>query len=140
MSKGIQVTFDAADPHALARWRADLPGYQLAGSHELAGRLRTGGVITDAGTVPGEGRLFLADAVAASDPDGSGPRLYFQRVPEPKTARHRVHLDVLVRRDQLDGEVSRLCASGATLSGCNIDPGHRAAVMRDPEGNEFCLH
>jgi hypothetical protein len=57
MSKGIQVTFDAADPHALARWRADLPGYQLAGSHELAGRLRTGGVITDAGTVPGERRL-----------------------------------------------------------------------------------
>jgi hypothetical protein len=48
-----------------------------------------------------------------------------------------VHLDVPVDDDQLDSEVERLRASGATLTGCNTYPGHRAAVMRDPE---FCLH
>ncbi|HXW43288.1 MAG TPA: VOC family protein [Streptosporangiaceae bacterium] len=86
------------------------------------------------------GRLFLADVVAARDPEGRGPRLFFQRVPEPKTAKNRVHLDLPVDAGQLDSEVDRLCAAGATLAWWNSYPGHRAAVMRDPEGNEFCLH
>jgi hypothetical protein len=87
-----------------------------------------------------DGRLFLADAVAASDPMGRGPRLFFQRVPEPKSAKNRVHLDVPIAADELDEQVQRLVASGASLTGYNTYPGHRAAVMRDPEGNEFCLH
>jgi uncharacterized glyoxalase superfamily protein PhnB len=66
--------------------------------------------------------------------------LFFQRVPEPKTAKNTVHLDVPVAADELDGEVERLRATGATLTGYNTYPGHRAGVMRDPEGNEFCLH
>jgi predicted enzyme related to lactoylglutathione lyase len=59
---------------------------------------------------------------------------------EPKTAKNRLHLDVSVDADQLDSEVDRLCAAGATLTGYNEYPGHRAALMRDPEGNEFDLH
>ncbi len=137
---GVQVTFDAADPHRLARWWASLLDYQIVDSHDLVSRMLFEGVITEADTVSIDGRLFLADAVAAKDPGASGPRLYFQRVPEPKTAKNRVHLDIPVEADQLDYMVDRLCNSGASLTGYNTYPGHRAAVMRDPEGNEFCLH
>jgi Glyoxalase-like domain len=140
MGRGIQVTFDAADPHTLARWWAALLHYQVEDSHELVTRLLTDGAIAEAEVIRVDGRLFLADAVAASDPTGDGPRLFFQRVPEPKSAKNRVHLDVPVEASRLDDEVQRLVSSGASLTGFNTYPGHRAAVMRDPEGNEFCLH
>jgi hypothetical protein len=134
------VTFDAADPHKLARWWADLLGYQIEDSHDLVTRLLSDGAVAEAEVVRIDGRLFLAGAVAASDPRGNGPRLFFQRVPEPKSAKNRVHLDVPVEAGQLDDEVRHLVSSGASLTGYNTYPGHRAAVMRDPEGNEFCLH
>ncbi len=140
MGRGVQVTFDAADPHLLARWWADLLSYQIEDSHELVTRLLAEGAITESEVVRVDGRLFLAGAVAASDPTGNGPRLFFQRVPEPKSSKNRVHLDVPVAASQLDDEVQRLVLSGASLTGYNTYPGHRAAVMRDPEGNEFCLH
>ncbi|MEW1848238.1 VOC family protein, partial [Nonomuraea angiospora] len=84
------------------------------------------------------------------DPDGAGPRLFFQRVPEGKQAKNRVHLDVRAapglegeaRMAALEAEAERLVSRGATrlqrhepappLSGGFI-------VMADPEGNEFCL-
>jgi hypothetical protein len=140
MSRGVQITFDAANPHELARWWASLLGYQIQDSHDLVTRLLATGAVSEADVVRMGGRLFLAGAVAASDPDGAGPRLFFQRVPEPKTAKNRVHLDLPVPAGGLDGEVERLCAAGATLTGDNAYPGHRSAQLRDPEGNEFCLH
>jgi len=140
MARSIQITFDAADPHELARWWVSLLGYQLVDSHERVARLLADGLVEETDVVRINGRLFLADFVAASDPDNAGPRLFFQRVPEPKTAKNRLHLDVSVDADQLDAEVQRLCAAGATLTGYNEYPGHRAALLRDPEGNEFDLH
>ena len=140
MDRGIQVTFDAADPHALARWWADLLHYRIVDAHDLVTRLLASGAISETEVARIDGRLFLANAVAASDPKGRGPRLFFQRVPEPKSAKNRVHLDVPVEAAQLDDEVQRLVALGASLTRYNTYPGHRAAVMRDPEGNEFCLH
>jgi hypothetical protein len=140
MNRGVQVTFDAADPHLLARWWADLLHYQIEDSHERVARLLADGLVTETEVIRVDGRLFLAGAVAASDPEGSGPRLFFQRVPEPKSAKNRVHLDVPVEASELDAEVQRLVAAGASLTGYVTYPGHRTAVMRDPEGNEFCLH
>lgn len=65
------------------------------------------------------------DASAIIDPDGNGPRIYFQRVPEPKAVKNRLHLDVNAggppgtpppdRRARVDKTVERLAASGATL-------------------------
>jgi hypothetical protein len=80
---------------------------------------------------------------------GDGPRLFFQQVPEPKTAKNRVHLDLRAaagvapegRSDALEAECARLVALGARrvqrvedseMDGVFI-------VMQDPEGNEFCL-
>ncbi len=136
----MQVTFDAADPHGLARWWAGRLGYRIEDGQDLVAGLLADGVIAEADVVRVEGTLFFADAVAASDPEGRGPRLFFQRVPEPKAAKNRVHLDVPVDADRLDEEVQRLEASGAALVEPNSHSGHRWAVMADPERNEFCLH
>ncbi len=86
---------------------------------------------------------------AITDPDGKGPRVFFQKVPEGKTAKNRVHLDVRsapglkgdARREVLEVEAARLEELGAKrlyrLEGNDMDEG--IIVMGDPEGNEFCL-
>ena len=61
-------------------------------------------------------RLHFTDVVAIRDPDGGAPRLFFQRVPEAKVAKNRVHLDVPVPPDELESEVDRLSGLGASLS------------------------
>ena len=90
------------------------------------------------------------DASAVEDPDGLGPRLYFQKVPEGKVAKNRVHLDLNVsggsslpleeRRSRVDAEVARLKALGATDERGAIEKqGEYWVRMNDPEGNEFCV-
>ena len=68
---------------------------------------------------------------------GDGPRLYVQKVPEKKTAKTRVHLDIDVA--DLDVAVSRAVALGAKKVQPFIQSGHSWVVMEDPDGNEFCL-
>ena len=140
MATRVQVTFDASDPHDLAAWWADLLGYEIEDHNEFIAGLLDEEVIGPDDVTRIDGRLHFADACAARDPDGTGPRLYFQRVPEPKTAKNRVHLDVPVAQQDLDAEVDRVVASGATFVGFNSHPGQRWAVLQDPDGNEFCLH
>jgi hypothetical protein len=88
-------------------------------------------------------------ASAIVDPEGRGPRLYFQRVPEPKVVKNRVHLDLNVgggrqvpleeRRVRIDAAVDRLRALGAAPLRPVEERGEYWVVMTDPEGNEFCL-
>lgn len=152
MSRHLQVTFDAADPRALsAFWREVLgyvhpgpPGVELPpGADPLAAwdefLARVG--------VPEEQRSTRS---AIEDPEGHGPRLFFQQVPEDKVAKNRVHLDVRAapglqggeRMAALEAECARLVALGATRV-WREDPAPPLAgghiVMADPEGNEFCL-
>ena len=87
---------------------------------------------------------------ACVDPAGKGPRLFFQRVPEPKTAKNRVHLDLDVsggretpiedRRRRVADAVERAVAAGATRLKAYDEAGQHWVVLQDPEGNEFCLH
>jgi hypothetical protein len=87
---------------------------------------------------------------ARVDPDDVGPRLYFQRVPEPKTAKNRVHLDLAVsggrstpveeRRRQVAAAVERAVAAGATRLRAVDEDDEHWVVLQDPEGNEFCMH
>jgi catechol 2,3-dioxygenase-like lactoylglutathione lyase family enzyme len=144
MARHLQITFDCADPAALAAFWADAVGYRVQdpppgfGSWDEA---------LAAMGVPPERRN---DASAVVDPDGAGPRLFFQRVPEGKQAKNRVHLDVRAapglqgdeRMAALEAEAERLVARGATrLSRHEPAPplGAGHIVMADPEGNEFCL-
>ena len=143
MALTVQVTFDATDPGALAEFWCEVLGYQF---DTPPPGFETWDDALEAWGVPPEHRN---DRSACSDPAGVGPRLFFQRVPEGKTAKNRVHLDVRaapgLRGDErmaaLEAKATDLVALGATRvqrhEPTAMDFGH--IVMQDPEGNEFCL-
>lgn len=138
MSIRFQVSFDAHDPPALARFWALALGYIEQPPPE---GFETWEAFADQMGIP---RERGADVGAVVDPDGDGPRLLFQRVPEGKTAKNRVHLDVNVSAPDHDWQkvtahVDRLVQAGATKVEERQDEVSRWVVMLDPEGNEFCL-
>jgi predicted enzyme related to lactoylglutathione lyase len=100
-------------------------------------------------TVVGPFWEFLLGWPLETEPDGSdaflanptgGPNLLFQRVPEPKRVKNRVHLDLGPTERTRDQEVERLQGAGATVVGDHRNPdGTGWVVMADPEGNEFCV-
>lgn len=152
MSREVQVTFDAHDPRALSSFWRDVLGYVHPGPPgvelpEGADPLAAWDDFLAHLGVPEEQRNSRS---AVEDPDGRGPRLFFQRVPEDKVAKNRVHLDVRAapgldgeeRMAALEAECERLVALGATRvrrhePAPHLGQGH--IVMTDPEGNEFCL-
>ncbi|GGU36181.1 VOC family protein [Streptomyces daghestanicus] len=134
----FQVTFDCAEPERVARFWCEVLGYVVSPPKGFAtwdeyDRTR-----------PPEDR---GSWCACVDPAGEGPRLFFQRVPEGKTVKNRVHLDVRVgtglsgaeRLAALEAECARLLPLGATRVELLADEYDSCIVMRDVEGNEFCL-
>jgi hypothetical protein len=139
----LQVVFDAARPVELARFWAEVLGYVAdpppPGFDSWDAFLDSVGWPTD----QRDTRFALVD------PDGVRPRLFFQQVPEGKTAKNRVHLDVdpvpgVPRGDDRRAAVRRradeLVALGATRLGEGDELGSFWIVLQDPEGNEFCVH
>jgi predicted enzyme related to lactoylglutathione lyase len=105
------VTFDCADPAELARWWAD----------QFDGTTR---------------EMISGEFVAVSRSEG--PTLGFQKVPDPTPGKNRVHLDFSAA--DVDAEVSRLVAAGATETGRHsIGENFRWVVLADPAGNAFCV-
>ncbi len=152
MSRHVQITFDAHDPRALSSFWRDVLGYVHPGPPGV--ELPPGAdplaawddFLASVGVPAGERNTRSA----IEDPDGHGPRLFFQQVPEGKVAKNRVHLDVRAapglsgdqRMAALETECLRLVALGATrLRREEPAPPLSAGyiVMADPEGNEFCL-
>lgn len=143
MAVSFQVTFDCTDPDSLATFWATALEYKKQDPPE---GYATWQEFLIAQGVP-EDQWDSASAVV--DPAGIGPRLFFQRVPEPKTAKNRVHLDVNVgggrgtlpeeRRGRVDAAAARLVGVGATRVRAFDQHGEYWVVMSDPEGNEFCL-
>jgi hypothetical protein len=127
--KQFQVTFDCAEPERVGRFWCEVLGYVVPPSDD---------------DDDDDGSAF-----ACVDPTGAGPRLYFQRVPEGKVVKNRVHLDVRVvtglvgdeRLAVLEAESARLVALGATRGTLLLADGENEScqVMQDVEGNEFCL-
>jgi hypothetical protein len=135
------VTFDAADPAGLAGfWKRALgyveepPPEGWSSWEEWARGMG----------IPEE---RWNDRSAIVDPDSLGPRIFFQRVPEGKTAKNRVHLDLRAapgldgdeRRRALTAEADRLVALGASRMYEFEEQGQFWITLQDPEGNEFCL-
>jgi hypothetical protein len=142
MSRTFQVTFDAADPNGLAGFWNEVLGYRFDAPPP---GFATWEEALDHFGVPAEDRN---NASASVDPDAQGPRLFFQKVPEGKTAKNRVHLDVRVAGREVGGEerkqlvsekVEQLVQAGATLAWKSDDVRGSSVVLRDPEGNEFCV-
>ncbi|MEW1698537.1 VOC family protein [Streptomyces sp. NPDC093249] len=137
----FQVTFDCADPERVARFWCEVLGYVVPPPPE-------GFADWDA-----YGRSLPPERQGAgfvcADPTGVSPRMYFQRVPEGKTVKNRLHLDIRVgtglvgeeRVAALEAECARLEALGATrLYLLRADGFNESClVMQDVEGNEFCL-
>jgi glyoxalase superfamily protein len=135
-----QVTFDAADPHALAMFWGAVFGAEVEDHSALVDQLVADGRMPAQDRVVIDGRSAFRDVAACRDPSGTEPRLFFQRVPEGKVAKNRVHLDIHVEPSRKADEAARLTGLGAELIGTHDDRGPLTYVMRDPEGNEFCLH
>ena len=137
----VQVTFDCAEPERVGRFWCEVLGYAVPPPPE-------GFASWDEfdRTLPAERQ---GSAFACQDPTGVGPRLYFQRVPEGKVVKNRVHLDVRVgtglvgaeRLATLEAECARLIDLGATrVRLLKADEFNESClVMQDVEGNEFCL-
>ncbi|WP_436531508.1 VOC family protein [Actinoplanes sp. HUAS TT8] len=137
--KQFQVTFDCADPERVGRFWCEVLGYEAPAPKGF----------TSWDDYYAEHPKARGQWFACTDPTGVGPRLYFQRVPEGRVVKNRVHLDVragtgLVGEERLaalTAEQARLTALGATTVQVLIADGENESciAMQDVEGNEFCL-
>ena len=147
MTVRFQLVVDCADPEPLARFWAAALGYELEPPPD--GFADWDAYRRDLG-VPEEELGGGADCIV--DPEGRGPRIWFQVVPDRKTVKNRLHLDIGVsggravpletRRQRVDAEAARLADLGALLVGPLDAEGldHYAVAMKDPEGNEFDIN
>ena len=141
MARSIQVVFDSNDPATLADFWAIALGYIIQPPPEGFDSWDDWATAME---IPEEN---WNDARALVDPDGLGPRMFFQKVPEGKTAKNRVHLDVSVagegtpdeRRTAIQNEAQRLEGAGASIVGPVEQRSEFWIVMLDPGGNEFCI-
>ena len=140
MATDFQVVVDCAAPHELADWWADALGWQVeAQDAAFIRRMIDAGYATDDETTTHAGALVWKTGAAINSPDPNRPRLLFQQVPEGKTVKNRMHLDLRVGAERREAEVARLVAAGATeLHRASQGP-HEWATLADPEGNEFCV-
>jgi Glyoxalase-like domain len=140
VARRIQVAIDCESPDRLATFWAEVLDYRIM---EPPNDFATWSAYSQAAaSQPGEAWSKVVD------PGGRGPNVLFHRVPEPKVVKNRVHLDVWVgpegdknlRRPFVDSEARRLVGLGATHVRTDEDEVDYYAVMRDPEGNEFCIN
>jgi Glyoxalase-like domain len=143
----FQLVIDCADPDKLARFWAAALGYILAPPPD--GFASWGDYYRDIG-VPEEALGLGEDRIV--DPAGHGPQIWFQPVPERKSIKNRLHLDVSAggdrsvpieeRKRRVDAEAQRLVLLGATLAREINTEGldHYAVALTDPEGNEFDIN
>ncbi|MCA0293715.1 MAG: VOC family protein [Actinobacteria bacterium] len=145
----LQLTIDCAKPDRLARFWSLALHWQLepppGGASTWTEYWRSVGVPEDELDPDDDGFESIVD------PTGRGPRIWFQQVPEAKSVKNRLHLDLKVgggrsvlladRRLRVDAEVARLVEAGATTLYVSDAPdqNHYAVTLADPEGNEFCV-
>ncbi|MFF8268566.1 VOC family protein [Streptomyces sp. NPDC016562] len=133
---------DSNAPHALADWWADALGWEVEPSDEQFIRsMIEAGRATEDDTTTHRGTLVWKAGAGIRHPQGleHAPRILFQLVPEAKTVKNRVHLDVRTGPDDPQSVVERLVAKGAT----HLHEGRQGpftwTTLADPEGNELCI-
>ncbi|MFI6575226.1 VOC family protein [Nocardiopsis sp. NPDC050513] len=146
MAVNVQLVVDCAEPLSLSRFWATALEYEPEDNDALIGRLVDQGLVGEDDYTVVDGLRAFVTVAAIRHPDdpvqedtgiGLGRRLLFQRVPEGKTVKNRLHLDLRVGRDRRDATVKALEALGATAVRTVEEPGASHVTMLDPEGNEF---
>ena len=140
-----QVVFDSADPHALAAFWADALHYEDENIDAFVSGLVNAGHVPVELTTEIDGKRRWSSVASLRHPDdavdengvGLGRRILFQAVPEEKTVKNRVHLDLLVGPEAHDAEVERVVALGATVVSVHDGDEGKWTLLNDPEGNEF---
>ncbi len=136
----FQVAVDAAAPHELADWWAEALGWVREPSDEAFIRqLVAAGHASEEETTEHRGVLVWRTGAAITRPGGGMPRVLFQLVPEGKSVKNRVHLDLRVGGAPTEDEVARLVSLGARELHRGRQGPHSWVTMADPEGNEFCI-
>ncbi len=108
-----ELNIDSPDPERIARWWADVLDYRITEQDE--------------------------DGVEIAGPSGSGPTLVFARVPETKSVKNRLHMDLSPTDRDQEAELERLLGLGAERADVGQGTDVSWVVLRDPDGNEFCL-
>ena len=142
MAYEFQVTVDSADPHAQADWWAQTLGWQVEPQDEdFIRRMISEGHADDGDTALHNGKLVWREGAAINHPEGAtrAPRMLFQLVPESKTVKNRMHLDVRVGADDVGQVVDGLVARGAKVLHHGRQGPHAWVTVADPDGNEFCV-
>ncbi len=131
MATDFQITFDADDPPALAAFWQLAMGYV---DEPPPPGFATWADFAAANDIPAD---QIGNYGSAIDPNGQGPRMLFLKVPESKTAKNRMHLDLHV--PDPEAHVARLVEAGGTVIENRSEMGISWTVMHDPEQNEFCV-
>lgn len=142
MAYEFQMTVDSADPHTMADWWAETLGWQVEPQDEaFIRRMVSAGYAADSDTTRHNGMLVWKQGAAIRHPDGApgAPRMLFQVVPEGKTVKNRLHLDVRIGAEDVDAAVTGLTARGATVLYHGQHGPFAWVTLADPEGNEFCV-
>ena len=108
-----EIVIDCSDPLTLAPFWAEALGYDIGELEE--------------------------DVASIEHPTDEGPAICFQRVPESKQGKNRMHLDLNVDEDELESAVESLIALGASQIDVGQGVDRSWVVLADPEGNEFCI-
>jgi hypothetical protein len=140
----FQVVVDASDPHELADWWAETLDWAVEPQDEgFIRRMIDDGLATDEDTTRHHDQLVWKTAAAVRsslDPqDEHSRRILFQRVPEAKSVKNRLHLDVRVGAADREMVVERLIGRGATFLHTGHEGPQQWVTLADPEGNEFCV-
>ncbi|MFE7836390.1 VOC family protein [Streptomyces sp. NPDC057474] len=144
-----KLVIDTRDAQPLADFWAAALGYEVEDPSALITHLLSTGGLPEAAVAEHNGHHVFRGYAAVRHPDdlydpftgiGKGRRLLFQDVPEPKTVKNRLHIDIHAESDGLDALVARLETLGATrVEEFDKGPAGHWWMMRDPEGNEFCV-
>ncbi|MEV8452806.1 VOC family protein [Streptomyces sp. NPDC052095] len=151
MEMTVQMTIDCSDPQRMVAFWTEALGYvpePPPGGHATWRAYWSAIGVPEEELPPGAGDV----PESIIDPAGRGPRVWFQKVPEPKTIKNRWHFDLKVsggrdvaldvRKRRVDEAVGRLIGAGATVLQTKDEPesGFYAVAMQDPEGNEFDVY
>ena len=136
----VQVTVDCSAPHEVAAWWAKALEWTVEPQDaEFIKSMVAQGFASESETIVYDGNLVWRAGCAITSPDSESPRILFQEVPEPKTVKNRVHLDLRHGDAKIEEVRAKLEAMGAVYQSSGQQGPHSWTTYQDPWGNEFCV-